>query len=320
MPTISTLFLPSTGATPVKATFSHSKKTNESIKNTFNTFFIAQQSDGSESTSIVVVKCGDKLLCSSGGNVLNEFATLLNKGNKVYGSCFLINEDEKGDFTSVTNQTLQEVGQDYYNQYKKRISGIKGKKKAPSGLPKRPKKASEYYKNQFFTSRKQTLAEQQLKFVLTEETKAAETGWKALSPEEKSPYMAQEAADKARYTKEMEEYRAKNPVKPTKARSAAFFYNAANPRKKKTDESDQDEERPNFSSLTDEAKRPFEEKAKQDLERFEAENTVYKKHCEETGVDPLADTVVRRKRPATTSSNPTKKRKGGKKGEKAEMF
>ncbi len=191
----------------------------------------------------------------------------------ISGYCLVLGEDEKGQLTHVSDATKEMVFTLWQELSGRAIPGLKNK--TGTG-PKRAKRALEFFKRPFNLSRKQELANQNLKINFVETNKEAANAWNNMSAEEKAPYVAMESQDKERYRKEKAEYDKKHPAAPKKPKSAYNIY---------AHESVKSENLPKWNQLTDEQKQPYNEKAAADKLRYDTELEVFKRHCQESGRD-----------------------------------
>lgn len=276
-----------------------------------------------ETTDPVCLRSGKNgiLFCSTGQGPVNERATLLaskftSRPGDISGPCFIVEEDKDGNMTTLKNP-LDEVIRHCRELGIKHPSGV-SKPKSVQTI-KRPRTAEHFFKTQFEKDRREQLLKQQLPFNLMEEKQNAKQAWLALTPDAKSQYMQMESEDKARYENEKTAYELQHPPRPKKANSAVYYFNKDHPRPKKAkktkdgndekDEKDEKEEkeskRPEFSSLTDEDKKRYQDLAEQDKTRYEMEVSRFKEYCARTGKnfdDEMKPKKVATKRKADTVS------------------
>lgn len=259
----------------------------------------------------VTTTCKIGLMFSSGGSDMNALASSIysefsGRTSETYGPCFMVGEDEKGGMSDLPKESVEKVALLYQNLTGSKPPGLSLRKpKKEQQGPKKAKKAGEFFKKQFYEARGTELKQQNLKFNVAEESKNASEAWKKLSPEEKAPYLASEAEDKARFDREMAEWVIKNPPKPSRPRTAIYYYNQAHPEK---------DNRPEFSSLADEEKKVFEAKAEEDKKRYEVQLDKFREHCEETGKD-FDEEMKPKKRPPKGGVAAVEKKTKGKTAE-----
>lgn len=222
------------------------------------------------------------LMFSSGGSDLNPLATSIYSEfsggtSETHGQCFMVGEDEKGGMSNLSKEAVEQVALLYQNMTGSKPTGLSLRKpKKEHQGPKKAKKAAEFFKKKYFATRSTELRDQSIKFDMATESRNATEAWKKLSQEEKSSYLSDEAADKARYDREMAEWVIKNPPKPSRPRTATYYYNQAHPEK---------DNRPEYSSLADEEKKIFETKAEEDKKRYDVQLDKFREFCAASGKD-----------------------------------
>lgn len=288
MPQLSGLLLPIAGSPlNIRIGVSRSHPTNE-IKT-----LLGAKSDP------VTTTCKIGVMYSSGGSCVNALASSVYSdvsGHKseTHGPCFLVGEDEKGGMANLSKESLEYVAAHYQKLTGQKPTGLLLRKpKKDQKSPKKPSKAREIFKRQYFQTRSAELRDQKIKFEMTKESSNAVAAWNTLPAEQKGPYIAQEAADRFRYENEMAEWVVNNPPKPSRPRTATFYYHLARPEK---------EGRAEFSTLSEEDKQPFELKAHEDKKRYEVQLDKFKEHCVATGKDFEAEMKVKKR--ASKSATP----------------
>lgn len=246
----------------------------------------------------VATTCKIGLLFSSGGSDLNPlassiFSELAGRASETHGQCFMVGEDEKGGMSNLSKEAVELVAMLYQNLTGNKPPGLSLRKpKKEQQGPKKAKKAAEFFKKKFFAARSTELRDQSIKFDIATEGRNATAAWNKLTTEEKASYMSDEAADKARYDREMAEWVIKNPPKPSRPRTATYYYNQAHPDK---------DNRPEYSSLADEEKKIFEVKAEEDKKRYEVQLNKFKEYCEANGKN-FDEEMKPKKRPTKPSA------------------
>ena len=97
----------------------------------------------------------------------------------------------------------------------------KRKRNTDPSRPKRP--TSAYF---FFVAKQREELEKQGRKItrVAEWTKEVSAKWRALSAEEREPFDVKATADKERYTKEINDYKGKDPNKPKRPMSSYFLW------------------------------------------------------------------------------------------------
>lgn len=244
---------------------------------------------GGAESDLVMATCKLGVMYSLGGEnkTLNTLASAIcadssssasaaanREQHKIYGPCFLVGEDQQGKAMNLPAAAKERVAELFKQVVGGKLPpGIVARKVKREG-PKKAKKAVEFFKRAHFEKRSTELRDQNLPFVITKENVEAIQAWSQMTAEMKAPYLEAEAQDKARYDTEYADYVIKNPPKPSRARTAVFFYHQAHPNK---------EGRPEFTTLSEEQKKEFETQAAADKERYETQLSKFKAHCEATG-------------------------------------
>lgn len=242
----------------------------------------------------VAAQCDIGVMFSSGGSDLNPLATSIyaecsGKASETFGPCFIVGEDEQGRMATLPKEAVQKVVLLYQHLTGNKPPGLSLRKpKKEQQGPKKARKAADFFRKQFYAQRVTELRDQKLKFDMASEAHNATVAWNQLTAEGKASYLAEEAADKARHDREMAEWIIKNPPKPSRPRTATYFYNQAHPDK---------ENRPEFGTLAEEEKQVFEAKAQHDKQRYDEQLTKFQLHCESTGKN-FAEEMKPKKRPS----------------------
>lgn len=198
----------------------------------------------------------------------------------IHGPTVLAGENDQGQTISLDETKREEV----LALYKELTRQNPPSRKAP-GKPgaKTAKRDYDYFLSEFHESRKRELEAQGLKYEWVTVNAEAKEAWKNLPVDQKAPFMAKAAEDKARYEREQQEYLKKNPKPPKHPRTAFSFFT-------------QDHKDGDWKSLNDEQKAPYNAKAKEDKARYQQDLEAFREHCDEMGKDFAALTASKKKK------------------------
>ena len=154
-------------------------------------------------------------------------------------------------------------------------------------MPNKAKSSFEIFQQEHISQAKkkhsETKEEGKPMFNTNEAKEMAQKLWNEMNNESKAVYVKKEEEDKIRYDQAVAEYTRLNPVVPKNARSsyAIFAHETGRaPGKKRGPES------PDWKTMSDEDRKPYEEKAVQDKIRHTREYAEYVKKCEAVGKSP----------------------------------
>jgi hypothetical protein len=213
----------------------------------------------------------------------------------MYGTVILTGE---GDVATSVDKTAFKICRDAYKVIVGTTSSGSSdgtKKKKDKDMPKRAKRAFDYFSSEFQKKRRVELAAVGRPAVFTELTKEARVVWDEIEETSRKPYEEKAVADIERYTAEMESYRLTHPLPPKRVRQPYNLYSSS---------VKGDKDAKSWKDMTSDERAPFVTLSEEDKKRYESELESFRSWCKENGkdVDAELSSSTDRKRKSSPSA------------------
>jgi hypothetical protein len=199
-------------------------------------------------------------------------------GSAVHRNCYLLSDYKKSEAPALTKDVFEKLKAEYCS-----LTGKTMKKQSDEKAPNRAKTALDFFTTEHVSTQRKLATEQGRTVVILELKEEAKLKWEEVLNKEK--YFEMEAKDKIRYEQAFAEYVHNNPKPPKPAKSAYQSFCKATghlPGKRK----EEDASLPNWTTLTEEEKKEYEEDAAKDKPRFDREYAEYEEKCRAIGKNP----------------------------------
>jgi hypothetical protein len=199
-------------------------------------------------------------------------------GSAVHRNCYLLSDYKKSETPALTKDMFEKLKAEYCS-----LTGKTMKKQSDEKAPNRAKTALDFFTTEHVATQKKLATEQGKTVVVLELKEEAKLKWEEVQNKDK--YFELEAKDKVRYEQAFAEYVHNNPKPPKPAKSAyqSFCKKTGHLPGKRREE---DMSLPNWTTLTEEEKREYEEDAAKDKPRFDREYAEYEAKCHAIGKNP----------------------------------